>query len=673
MAAKIKGLSENAYTPLKEGEKYFPYVPSTEMPPEVTLRSVSWGLLMTLIFTASAAYLGLKIGQVFEAAIPIAILAVGITNLYSRKNTILENVIIQSIGAASGVIVAGAIFTIPALFILQLNASFWQVFLASLFGGFLGILFLIPLRKYFCVEQHGLLPFPEATATTEVLVAGEAGAEQANILIISSVIGGLYDFAIASFALWREVITTRVIPWGSVLADKAKLVVKVNAGAAVLGLGYIIGLRYALIIAAGSFVSWLVLMPAIWYFGSHLGDAIIAPGTVPLAKMTAEQIFNSYVRHIGIGGIAAAGIIGIIKNLKIIVQAFSLGFKEIFTGSALHREPAKVERTQQELPMGLTVSLIFATAICILLFFRGVVVDSWGFAAAALVVALIISFLFTTVAARATAIVGVNPVSGMTLMTLILSSIILVKIGLTGSSGMIAALIIGGVVCTALSMSGGFITDLKIGYWLGSTPANQQRWKFLGTLVAALAVGGVILLLNKIYGFVPDAQHTSSMAAPQANAMAAVIQVLFGANSTPPWGLYGAGIFMAILMELVGVAPLAFALGMYIPIELNTPILIGGLIAHIVSTRSKDEAVNKARREKGTLIASGFIAGGALMGVVSALLTLWFGTSLQLHVLGMPLSETLFGEILSILLYFGLSVFLYQYAKSARQGNMTHV
>ncbi len=661
---KPRGLPDNAYTPLKEGEKYIPFVPPSESPPEVTVRSVSWGLLMAFIFTASAAYLGLKIGQVFEAAIPIAILAVGISNLYKRKNTILENVIIQSIGAASGVIVAGAIFTIPALYILELDASFWQVFLASLFGGFLGILFLIPLRKYFCVDQHGLLPFPEATATTEVLVAGEAGAGQAKILIIASIIGGLYDFAIASFALWREVVSTRVIPWGAALADKAKLVIKLNAGAAVMGLGYIVGLRYATIIAAGSFVSWLVLIPAIWYFGQHITGIAISPGEIPIAKMSAEQIFSNYVRHIGIGGIAAAGIIGIIKNLNIIVQAFSLGIKEIFTGKATTTE--QVERTQRDLPMGFIVGGLLVTSLLILIFFRAMVVDSWGFALTALLVAFIISFLFTTVAARAIAIVGVNPVSGMTLMTLILASIILVELGLSGRSGMVSALIIGGVVCTALSMAGGFITDLKIGYWLGATPANQERWKFLGTLVAASVVGGVILLLNKVYGFVPGPEHPNAMPAPQANAMAAVIKILFGTGAAP-WGLYVAGIFMAVIMEIIGVPPLAFALGMYLPIELNTPVLVGGIISHLVSTRSKDEKINKARKDKGTLIASGFIAGGALMGVVSALLTLGFGDALKVKVAGVPLAETPFGEILSIILFTGLSVFTYYYAKSAQK------
>ncbi len=488
---KKTGLPDNAYTPLKEGEEYLPYVPPSQSPPEITFRSILWGVIMAAVFTAAAAYLGLKIGQVFEAAIPIAILAVGIAGLYSRRSTILENVIIQSIGGASGVIVAGAIFTIPALYILNLSANFFQIFLASLFGGCLGILFLIPLRKYFCAEQHGELPFPEATATTEVLVTGEKGGEQAKVLIWASLLGGVYDFCIATFAFWHETVSTQVLPWGKTLADKAKLVVRLNAGAAVLGLGYIIGLRYAAIICAGSFVSWLVLIPAIWYFGQHMAGVPIVPASIPIADMTAQQIFTNYVRHIGIGGIACAGIIGIIKNIKIIVGAFSLGFREIFSGK-LAGKKAEI-RTQKDIPMSILILVIALSVICIFLFFRVWIVQSWGIAFVALLLALIIGFLFTTVAARATAIVGVNPVSGMTLMTLILSSVILVKLGLSGTTGMVSALIIGTVVCTALSTSGGFITDLKIGYWIGSTPYNQERFKFLGTLVAALCVGGVVL------------------------------------------------------------------------------------------------------------------------------------------------------------------------------------
>ena len=610
--SSVKGLPENAYKELKEGEVYSPIMDPKKVYPEVTPWSVFWGLVMAALFSAAAAYLGLKIGQVFEAAIPIAIIAVGLSAVTKRKNALGENVIIQSIGASSGVIVAGAIFTIPALYILNLNADFYKIFLASLFGGILGILFLIPFRKYFVQEMHGKFPFPEATATTEVLVAGEKGGNQAVVLVISGLIGGVYDFIIATFGWWSEVFSTRVIPLGQQLADKTKLVFKMNVGAAVMGLGYIVGLKYSAIIAAGSFVSWYVLIPVAYHIGGGLTVPLGANVTKLIGDMSAEEIFRNYVRHIGIGGIAMAGIIGIIRSSKIISSAFSLAVKEIFGGV---KSGNNTLRTQKDLPMIVIVGGIVITAVLIFLFFLFGVVNNVTYAFVGLLIVLIISFLFTTVAANAIAIVGTNPVSGMTLMTLIISSIILVSVGLKGEAGMVAALVIGGAVCTALSMSGGFITDLKIGYWLGSSPYKQQTWKFLGTLVSAATVGWVILILNETYGFSGE----GALVAPQANAMAAVIKPLM-ANQPAPWLLYVAGALFALVLTMLKIPALAFALGMYIPLELNTPLLVGGLIAHFVSTRSKDEKLNTARRERGTLIASGFIAGGALMGVISAIL-----------------------------------------------------
>lgn len=610
--SSVKGLPENAYKELKKGEVYSPIMDPTKVYPEVTPWSVFWGLVMAALFSAAAAYLGLKIGQVFEAAIPIAIIAVGLSAVTKRKNALGENVIIQSIGASSGVIVAGAIFTIPALYILNLNADFYKIFLASLFGGILGILFLIPFRKYFVQEMHGKFPFPEATATTEVLVAGEKGGNQAIVLVISGLIGGVYDFIIATFGWWSEVFSTRVIPLGQQLADKTKLVFKMNVGAAVMGLGYIVGLKYSAIIAAGSFVSWYVLIPIVYHIGGSATLPLGANVTKLIGDMSAEEIFRNYVRHIGIGGIAMAGIIGIIRSSKIISSAFSLAVKEIFGGV---KSGNNTLRTQKDLPMIVIVGGIVITAVLIFLFFLFGVVNNVTYAFVGLLIVLIISFLFTTVAANAIAIVGTNPVSGMTLMTLIISSIILVSVGLKGEAGMVAALVIGGAVCTALSMSGGFITDLKIGYWLGSSPYKQQTWKFLGTLVSAATVGWVILILNETYGFSGE----GALVAPQANAMAAVIKPLM-ANQPAPWLLYVAGALFALVLTMLKIPALAFALGMYIPLELNTPLLVGGLIAHFVSTRSKDEKLNTARRERGTLIASGFIAGGALMGVISAIL-----------------------------------------------------
>lgn len=606
-------LPENAYRPLKEGEKYNPVVPEEKPLREISAYSLFWGLFYSAVFSMAAAFLGLKIGQVFEAAIPIAILAVGSSVFMGRKNAMSENVMIQSIGSASGVVVAGAIFTIPAIYILDLDVKFFQIFFSSLFGGFLGILFLIPFRKYFVQEMHGHFPFPEATATTEVLVAGEAGGEQAKVLLKAMAIGGVYDFIIATFHWWSETFTSRAVPFLTGLADNARLVFRLNVGAAVMGIGYIIGLKYAAIIAAGSFISWFVLIPLIAYFGQDLTVVVGSTATTLISNMSAEQIFSTYVRHIGIGGIAIAGIIGILKSSSIIAGAFKLAAAEMFGG--LKGQNNTAGRMSKDIPMGLIALLTLLTAVFIFIFFFAGVVHNAFHAIVGLLIVLIVSFLFTTVAARAIAIVGTNPVSGMTLMTLILSSLILVKVGLTGPSGMVSALIIGGVVCTALSMAGGFITDLKIGYWLGTTPVTQQRYKFLGTLVAAASVGFVIMILNETYGFVGQ----NALVAPQANAMAAVIKPLMS-NQPAPWMLYVVGGLFALTLEMIGVPPLAFALGMYIPLELNTPILIGGLIAHLVMKSSNDETVSSKRRERGTLIASGFIAGGAIMGVISAFL-----------------------------------------------------
>lgn len=609
---KMNSLPENAYRELKPGEVYKPMMPANTQPKEVTVYSVVFGIIMAVIFSAAAAYLGLRVGQVFEAAIPIAIIAVGVGNIAKKNNMLGQNVIIQSIGASSGVIVAGAIFTLPALYILELDANFYQIFLSSLLGGLLGILMLIPFRKYFVKDMHGKYPFPEATATTEVLVSGEKKGNQAKLLAISGLIGGVYDFCVGTFGWWTEDISTRIVGWGEMLADKAKVVFKVNTGAAVLGLGYIVGLKYAAIICAGSFTVWFVLIPFISYFADGQTVAVGEGVTTLIRDMAPEAIFSHYARHIGIGGIAMAGVIGIIRSAGIIKQALGLAVSEL-KGKKGAKETA--ERTQRDLSMKFIMTGILATLITTFIFFHFGVLGNLFQTVIAILIVFVISFLFTTVAANAIAIVGTNPVSGMTLMTLILASLVLVSAGLSGTSGMMAAMVIGGVVCTALSMAGGFITDLKIGYWLGTTPAKQESWKFLGTAVSAATVAGVMMILNDTYGFVGE----GAMVAPQANAMAAVIRPLMEGGATP-WMLYFAGAALALILTMIGVPALAFALGMFIPLELNTPLLIGGLVSWYVSTRSKDEDINKARRERGTLIASGFIAGGALMGVVSAIL-----------------------------------------------------
>lgn len=579
---------------------------------EVNSWSVTWGVLMAILFSAAAAYLGLKVGQVFEAAIPIAIIAVGVSTAAKRSNALRENVIIQSIGACSGAVVAGAIFTLPAIYILQakypeMSADFMKIFIASLLGGVLGILFLIPFRKYFVEAPQEQFPFPEATATTQVLKSGDKGGSQAKPLLIAGLIGGIYDFIVATFGWWNENVTSRMLPFGDDVAEKTKLVFKNNTGAAVLGLGYIIGFRYALIITLGSLFVWWLVVP---------GMALLFPDTVlnqwnpaittAVGEMSPEQIFTSYGKSIGIGAIAMAGIIGIIKSWSVIRSAVGLATKAGAGNS---------EEQSQDLPFRFIAIAASLTLIVTFLFFWfGVMDGNLLFALVAIVLTAVIAFLFTTVAANAIAIVGSNPVSGMTLMTLILASVVMVAVGLKGTGGMVAALIMGGVVCTALSMSGSFITDLKIGFWCGTQPKKQETWKFLGTLVSAATVGGVMMLLNETYGFASGA-----LAAPQANAMAAVIDPLMNGVGAP-WALYAIGAAIAILLTLFKVPALAFALGMFIPMELNVPLLIGGAVNWYVTSRSKDAEANKQRGEKGNLIASGFIAGGALMGVISALL-----------------------------------------------------
>ena len=648
---EVVQLPENAFRELKEGEEYHPVMDAHRNYPEVNGWSVTWGILMTMLFSAAAAYLGLKVGQVFEAAIPIAIIAVGVSTAAKRKNALGENVIIQSIGACSGAVVAGAIFTLPAIYILQakypeMSASFIKVFLASLLGGVLGILFLIPFRKYFVSDMHGKYPFPEATATTQVLVSGAKGGNQAKPLLMAGLVGGLYDFVVATFGWWNENFTTRVVEWGQTVADHAKLVFKVNTGAAVFGLGYIIGLKYTFIICLGSFAVWWLLVPGMsLIFHDTVLNMWNPEITTAVGAMSPEEIFKYYGKSIGIGGIAMAGIIGIVKSWGIVRGAVSLAAKEMKGSANVDKEQL---RTRRDISFKIiAVGSIVTLALVFLFFWLGVMDGNMLFAAVGILLVAVIAFLFTTVAANAIAIVGSNPVSGMTLMTLILASVVMVAVGLRGTSGMLAALIMGGVVCTALSMAGNFITDLKIGYWLGATPAKQETWKFLGTLVSAATVGGVMILLNKTYGFA-----SGSLAAPQANAMAAVIDPLMNGVGAP-WVLYGVGALIAIVLTWFKIPALAFALGMFIPIELNTPLLVGGLASWYVTTRSKDAKVNSERGEKGTLLASGFIAGGALMGVVSAMLRFGGINLVSEEWMANPLSELCsLGAYILLVLYF---------------------
>ena len=643
-------LPENAFRELGADEQFRPMMHPAREYAEVTPYSVIMGLVLCVIFSAAAAYLGLKVGQVFEAAIPIAIIAVGLSGALGKKNALGQNVIIQSIGACSGVIVAGAIFTLPALYILQdtypeITVNFFQIFLSSLLGGVLGILFFIPFRKYFVKDMHGKYPFPEATATTQVLASGASSkAEnggQAKTLVIASLIGGLYDYIVETFGFWAGTLNTTLTSWGAAIEEKTRLVLSCNTGAAVLGLGYIIGLRYAFIITAGSLFVWWVIIPLLGTYGN-----------AELAALSSQEIFSNYARMIGIGGIAMAGVIGIVKSWPIIRQAVGLAGREFKGGAAAAEKPL---RWQLDISMKHIVFFIAIALVAVLCFFWFGVIHNWWQALVAWIVVVFIAFLFTTVAANAIAIVGSNPVSGMTLMTLIVASAIFVAIGLKGTSGIVASMVIGGVVCTALSMAGGFVTDLKVGYWLGTTPKKQEQWKFLGTLVSAATVGGVILVLNDVYGF----SGPNALVAPQANAMAKVIEPLMMGGETP-WILYMTGVVLALLLNWLGVPALAFCLGMFIPLSLNVPLLVGGAVAYFVSHSSKDEAVNNARRDRGTLISSGLIAGGALFGVFAAL-TRFFGFE---YVCGLDVTTL---QILGVVAYALLIAYLYSDSLKAKK------
>lgn len=642
---------DNAYRELKEGEEYKPILLSTKKYPEINAWTIVWGILMAIIFSAATAYSGLRFGQVFEAAIPIAIIAVGASTIAKRKSALSENVIIQSIGASSGVIVAGAIFTLPAIYIIQernpgiqLDVNFFQIFLASLFGGFLGILFLIPFRKYFVSDMHGKYPFPEATATTEILVSGAKGGKQLKLLLLSGLIGGLYDFCASTFQFWSETISSRWMAWGDALANNHKFVFNMSGTGILLGTGYLIGLKYAAIICAGSFLSWWVIVPLLGQYGA-----------VDIVAMGPEEIFTNYVKYIGIGGIAMAGILGVIKSAGVIKTSFGT----IFRGKkGATEEETKVLRTQRDISMKIILFGFLGILVLMGVFFAfGGLNMNFTQVLVGLLIVFAFAFLFTTVAATAIATVGSNPVSGMTMMTLILSSFILAAVGLKGPAGMVTALIVGGIVCSALAMAGGFITDLKIGYWIGTSPYKQQTFKFLGTFVSALTVGGVIIILSDTYGYT----GADALAAPQANAMAAIVEPLMSGGQAP-WMLYIVGAVLALLLDMIGIPALAFSLGMFLPLQLNIPLLVGGAIAWFIGSRSKDEVVNKARKDKGTLLASGLLAGAAIFGVISAILR-YAGVTEKIAMPESYIGTTPF-NVLAVVMFIALCIYLIAHSMS---------
>src|SRR5579862_4146813 len=612
---ETKSLPANAYTPLKEGEMYNPLVPTTSSAPEVTLRAIFWGTLLCVVFSVASAYSALKVGQGMEAAIPISILAIGLARLYRRRSTVLENVILTGIGAASGSVVAGSVFTIPALYILHLDPHPVQTIFICLAGGCLGLLFLIPLRRYFVAEQHGKLPFPEATAITEVLVTGEKGGSQAKLLLQATCIAAVYDFFVTTFHVWKEYLNFQFVPMMKSLADQNRMVFNFDAIGFILGLGYVMGLRIALIFCAGGVMVNFVLVPAIWFIGSHMGDITVYPATMPISHMTAAEIYRYYVRYIGVGAIAAAGLVGILKSLRVVAGSFGIALHAFRHGEAPH-----MERTDRDVPIiGILLGVVVG-AIAVAAFF-GQLHVTWTVLALGLALTLLFSFFFTTVAANAIAATANNPASGMTLLTVIVSAVVLLKFGLSGSTGMFFVMAIAGMVCVALCVSGQFITDLKAGYWIGSTPSAQEKVKFIGVAVAAITAGLTIVLLAKAFQFGEAApgDMRQVLVAPQASALKAVVSG-FMSGQPVAYVLFGIGALITVVLEMLGVSSMVFALGIYLPLQLTTPILAGGVLSHLVNKRADKIGNERGRtiRERGVILAGGLMAGGALGGVIGA-------------------------------------------------------
>ena len=621
-AVETKSLPENAYRTLPAGETYEPVVPASTHPPEETLRAVLWGLFLCAVFTAASAYSGLKVGQVMEAAIPVSILAIGLARMHRRRSTLLENVVITVIGGTSGGIVAGAIFTLPALYILKLDPKPWQTIFLCLSGGCLGVMFLIPLRRYFVRDMHGVFPYPEATAITEVLVTGEKGGSQAKLLLEATGIAAVYDFFVTTFQVWKELLDFRFVPAVDALVQKTRMILRFDAIGFILGLGYVMGIRASTLLCAGGFLSNLVLVPLIWFLGQHFPDVTVYPAAIPIAKMSGPDIYRSYVRFIGVGAIAAAGIFGVAKSLRIVVGSFAIAAK------AFRHGEDHGERTDRDVAVLKILGGVVVAALAIALFLGNLHVSTVA-TLVGLLLTLVFSFFFASVAANAIATTARNPVSGMTMLTIIISSVVLLEFGVSGRTGMFFVMAIAGIVCTALSVSGQFVTDLKTGYWLGSTPAAQERVKLLGVLLSSLVVGLVIVALAQTFQFGEAAPGDTRvvLASPQASIMKALVEG-FMSRQPVAYVLFGAGAMIAVVMEMLQVPALIFALGMYLPLELNTPALVGGVMSHYLNKRSEriGGAPGRALRERAIIIASGLMAGGALGGVFGAGLRLfrWF-------------------------------------------------
>jgi len=654
LETEINSLPENAYLPLKPGESYHPIVSTQSTQPELTWRAIFWGILFCVVFSVASAYSGLKVGQGMEAAIPISILAIGLARMFKRRSTLLENVIIVGIGGASGSVVAGAIFTLPALYTLHLDPHPVQTIFICLAGGCLGVLFLIPLRRYFVREMHGQFPFPEATAITEVLVTGEKGGSQARLLLQATVVAAVYDFFVTTFHVWKEYLDFQFVPLMRNLAERGRMVFSFDAIGFILGLGYVMGLRSAMIFCAGSIMTSFVLVPLIWFIGSHI-DVAVYPAVIPISKMTAVAIYRNYVRFIGVGAIAMAGIVGILKSLRIVAGSFGIALHAFRYGESAH-----TERTDRDIPILSILLSVVVAALCVAIFFGRLQV-SWNVLVLGLILTLIFAFFFTSVAANAIATTANNPASGMTMLTVIVSAVVLLNFGLSGTTGMFFVMAIAGMVCTALCASGQFITDLKIGYWLGSTPGAQQKVKFLGVAAAAITAGLTIVLLAHTFQFGEAAPGDvrQVLVAPQASIMKALV-VGFMSRQPVAYLLFGVGALITVVLEMLGVSSMVFALGIYLPLGLTSPILAGGVLSHFVNKRAEKAGGERGRgiRERGVILASGLMAGGALGGVLGAAMRLF--PAFREDLIATPFyTNDLISQSVSALLFIGLCVYVW--------------
>ncbi len=652
---ETKSLPENAYQPLKAGEIYLPLVPASMAPPEVTWRAVLWGTLLCIIFSVASAYSTLKVGQGMEAAIPISILAIGLARVYQRRSTVLENMIITGMGGASAAVVSGAVFTLPALYILHLDPHPVQTVFICLAGGCLGVLFLIPLRRYFVREMHGKFPFPEATAITEVLVTGEKGGSQAKLLLQATFIAAIYDFFVTTFHVWKEYLNFQFVPVVRSLADRGRMVFNFDAVGFILGLGYVMGLRIAMIFCAGGILVNFVLVPLIWFIGSHMGDTTVYPATIPISHMAASDIYRNYVRLIAVGAIASAGLAGLLKSLRVVAGSFGIALHAF-----RHGEAPQMDRTDRDIPIVTILLGVVVGTIAVAAFF-GLLHVSWTVVALGLALTLLFSFFFTTVAANAIATTANNPASGMTLLTVIVSALVLLKFGLSGTTGMFFVMALAGMVCVALCASGQFITDLKAGYWIGSTPSAQEKVKFIGVVASAITAGLTIILLAKAYQFGEAAPGDlrQVLVAPQASALKAVVSG-FMSGQPVAYMLFGIGAMVTVVLEMLGLSSMVFALGIYLPLQLTTPILCGGCLSHLVNQRGKKIGGEhgKSIRERGIIIASGLMAGGALGGVIGAALHLshWYREDL----IQTPFySNDLVSQSVSALFFIGLCIYVW--------------